>query len=349
VNGVPVSPVGLEVGDVLKVAGKTVWFVGSREPSEVHVWRWRDEGITQVTSNPGVFRAYIGGETVVLAEATMSPLQEKFSVLSSEGNCYSLKSFAKPLPQGPKVRFLRVGDRKIEVGVVCPTTRSKRAPILMDPYGGGSQRVLKRASAWLVPQWFASQGFAVIVADGRGSHGRGSEWERWPSGDVGMTALEDQIAALYGVAEIVEGLDLDKVVIRGWSYGGYLAALAVSERPDIFKGAIVGAPVTDWRLYDTYVSERWLGDPRTKSDDYEQASVLRTADKIGRPILLEHGLADDNVLPANSLLLHERLVAAGKAPWFAALPGVTHMKTGSGADESLLRIELQFLHHILEI
>ena len=110
-------------------------------------------------------------------------------------------------------------------------------------------------------QWFADQGFAVVVIDGRGIPGRGPAWERTIRGDFATPVLEDQVDALHRAAAIHPDLDLGRVAIRGWSFGGFLAALAVLRRPDVFHAAVAGAPVTDQRLYDTHYMERYLGHP----------------------------------------------------------------------------------------
>src|SRR6185312_15973913 len=100
------------------------------------------------------------------------------------------------------------------------------------------------------------------VADGRGTPGRGSAWDRAVAHDLAGPVLDDQVAALDGVADRLRGeLDLDRVAIQGWSFGGYLAALAVLRRPEVFHAAVAGAPVTDWALYDTHYTERYLGLP----------------------------------------------------------------------------------------
>ena len=114
--------------------------------------------------------------------------------------------------------------------------------MLLDPYGGpGFQKVTASAGAHLTSQWFADQGFAVLVADGRGTPGRGPEWARTVRGDVATAVLEDQVDALHAAAAEWPDFDLSRVAIRGWSYGGYLAALAVLRRPDVFHVASAGA------------------------------------------------------------------------------------------------------------
>src|SRR5439155_22172058 len=174
--------------------------------------------------------------------------------------------------------------------------------------------VVRARDAFLQSQWFADQGFAVIVADGRGTPGRGPGWEREVHLDLATPVLEDQVDALHAVAEANPGLlDLSRVGIRGWSFGGYLAALAVLRRPDVFHAAIAGAPVTDWRLYDTHYTERYLGLPDQDPEAYERSSLINLAERAGepRPLMLIHGLADDNVVVAHTLRLSGALLAAG--------------------------------------
>jgi len=218
----------------------------------------------------------------------------------------------------------------------------------MDPYGGPhSQRVLKTASAFLASQWFAEQGFAVLVADGRGTPGRGPVWEREVYGDVFGPALEDQVAALTEAARSHPELDLGRVGIRGWSFGGSLAALAVLRRPDVFHAAVAGAPPTDLRLYDTHYRERFYGHPDRYPERYKAKSLLHEAPNLTRPLLLIHGLADDNVFPANTLRLSAALLAAGRPHEVLPLTGATHRVSDETADENLLWHEVRFLRRHL--
>src|SRR5262249_40838877 len=198
-----------------------------------------------------------------------------------------------------------------------------RLPVLLDPYGGPhAQRVLASRPAYLSSQWFADQGVAVLVADGRGTPGRGSAWERAVHLDLAQPALDDQVDALTDAAQRFPQLDLTRVAIRGWSFGGYLAALAVLRRPDVFHAAIAGAPVTDWVLYDTHYTERYLGTPSDQPAAYERTSLVADAAKLERPLLLIHGLADDNVVAAHTLQLSGALLAAGRPHQVLPLSGV---------------------------
>jgi len=177
--------------------------------------------------------------------------------------------------------------------------------------------------------------------------GRGSEWERAVSGDLATVPLNDQIEALQFVARKTSHLDLRRVAIRGWSFGGYLAALAVLRRPDVFHTAIAGAPVTEWRLYDTHYTERYLGDPNTQSEQYNASSLLPLASDLQRPLLLIHGLADDNVVAAHTLQLSSALLAAGRTHEVLPLVGVTHMTPQEQVAENLLLHQLDFLRRSL--
>jgi dipeptidyl-peptidase 4 len=250
-----------------------------------------------------------------------------------------------------RVHLSFVGERHIATAVLLPADHDGAPlPVLLDPYGGPhAGRVVRAHNAHVGAQWFADQGFAVVVADGRGTPGRGSEWERAIHLDLATTVLEDQVEALTRAAEEHEVLDLSRVAIRGWSFGGYLAALAVMRRPDVFHAAVAGAPVTEWRLYDTHYTERYLGDPAEQAGVYDGSSLLPLAGELTRPLLLIHGLADDNVVAAHTLRLSSELLAAGRPHEVLPLAGVTHMTPQEVVAENLLLHQLDFLRRALHI
>ena len=172
-------------------------------------------------------------------------------------------------------------------------------------------------------------------------------------GDLAAPVLADQIDALHDLAVDHPFLDLGRVAIRGWSFGGYLAALAVLRRPDVFHAAIAGAPVTDWRLYDTHYTERYLGNPNDEPRNYEITDLCADAAALGEqelpPLLLIHGLADDNVVAAHTLQLSRALLEAGKPHTVLPLSGVTHMTPQEEVAENLLLVQLAFLREALGI
>jgi dipeptidyl-peptidase-4 len=248
--------------------------------------------------------------------------------------------------------FLTLARDELQAALFLPSHHDGHGPlpVLLDPYGGPhAQRVLASHNAHLVSRWFAEHGYAVLVTDGRGTPGRGPAWERAVWGDLAGPVLDDQLAALDAALERFDVLDGSRVGIRGWSFGGYLAALAVLRRPDRFHAAVAGAPVTAWGLYDTHYTERYLGHPDEHPDNYRRSDLLDPdAEATGRPLLnrpllLIHGLADDNVVAAHTLRFSAALLASGAPHRVLPLSGVTHMASQEAVAENLLRLQLAFL------
>ncbi|MGH3328053.1 MAG: prolyl oligopeptidase family serine peptidase [Streptomycetales bacterium] len=356
VGGRELTDASLQVRAVVAVADEDVLVTASRDdPAEIHVARVGAHGVEWLTDAPGVHSAARAGDVTVAATATLDRFGPAVRVLRrAEGRdreIAAIASYAATPDITPHVTLLRAGERELRTALLLPSWHepgSGSLPVLLDPYGGPhAQRVVAARNAYLTPQWFADQGFAVLVADGRGTPGRGPEWERTVAFDLAGVPLQDQVDALHAVAETHPDLDLARVAIRGWSFGGYLAALAVLRRPDVFHAAIAGAPVTDMRLYDTHYTERYLGMPQERPEVYAANSLLADAGKLERPLLLIHGLADDNVVAAHTLRLSSALLAAGRPHTLLPLSGVTHMTPQEVVAENLLLLQAEFLHRAL--
>src|SRR4029077_1239583 len=160
-------------------------------------------------------------------------------------------------------------------------------------------------------------------------------------------ALEDQVDALHAAADRLGYLDLSRVGIRGWSYGGYLVLAALLRRPDVFHAGIAGAPVTDMRLYDTHYTERYLGTPTSDPEAYERADVVKDAAALRGDLLMLHGFADDNVYVAHALRMSKALMEAGRLHAMIPLSGITHRPTDERAAEAMLQIQVDFLRGAL--
>ncbi|HEY8480202.1 MAG TPA: prolyl oligopeptidase family serine peptidase [Spirillospora sp.] len=353
VAGEPVTPPGLQVRSVLGAEDGSILFTASEEPTEIHLYTVdpSDGTVTRITEGPGVFGGARSGGVTVVTGARLDRPGTETEVRTPDG-VHPVVSFAETPVITPRVELLRAGDREIRTAVLLPTgwePGDGRLPVLMDPYGGPhAQRVLAVQRAFCEPQWLADQGFAVVVADGRGTPGRGPVWERAVRGDFAEPILEDQITALTEAARRhPDAFDLDRVGIRGWSFGGWLAALAVLRRPDVFHAAIAGAPVTDWRLYDTHYTERYLGHPDEEPENYSANSLIEMAGGLKRPLMLIHGLADDNVVAAHTLRLSSALLAAGRPHTVLPLSGVTHMTPQEVVAENLLLLQVDFLKSTL--
>jgi len=361
-DGRPVTDATLHVRSVLDVGEVDVLLAASAgeaaaspELGEVHVYRVNGDGPQRVSDVPGVHTAARSGEVTVLSSSTLEQPGALVRVLRAGKEVATIASHVQTPVVTARPRLTLAGDRRIPAAVVLPTdyqVEDGPLPVLMDPYGGPhGQRVVAAQNAHLPSQWLADQGFAVVVADGRGTPGRSVGWEKSVHHELAAITLEDQVAALHALAEEYP-LDLDRVGIRGWSFGGYLAALAVLRRPDVFHAAVVGAPVSDLRLYDTHYQERYLGTPQEQPDVYARNSLVTDAGLSGaadvvRPMMVIHGLADDNVVVAHSLRLSSALLAEGRPHEVIPLSGVTHMTPQEQVAENLLLLQVDFLHRSL--
>ncbi|WP_435598158.1 prolyl oligopeptidase family serine peptidase [Streptomyces anulatus] len=324
------------------------------EIGQIHVYRVNELGIERISEGVGVHSAVrSGGLSVVVSAVPEEPGAAAWVVRDGK-RLNRIPTFAQEPVLSPRVTLTEGGAHRIPCAVLLPSDYQESdgpLPVLMDPYGGPhGRRVVAAHNAHLTSQWFADQGFAVVVADGRGAPGRSPAWEKAVRDNLVLT-MEDQVEALHGLAGRFP-LDLSRVAIRGWSYGGYLAGLAVLRRPDVFHAAVVGAPVTDQRLYDTHYTERYLGDPATQPEVYAYNSLLtddglsEPADEV-RPMMIVHGLADDNVVVAHALRLSSALLAAGRPHEVLPLSGVTHMTPQEQVAENLLLLQVDFLKRSL--
>ena len=354
IDGRAATPDTLQVRSVVVADEHRVVFTASDDPTEVHVWRLDGDGkLDRLSGRAGVHSAAAGGGTVVVVRAAGTDREAEVEVVTPTERI-SIGSEAATPSLSPSPQFSVIGRRDLRTAVLYPSdddgADGDSLPVLLDPYGGPhAQRVLKARSPFLVSQWFADQGFAVVITDGRGTPARGPAWERAVAGDLAHPVLEDQIDALDALASQHPRLDLGRVTVRGWSFGGYLAALAVLARPDRFLAAIAGAPVTDWRLYDTHYTERYLGHPDQNPEAYTRTSLLELAGDLTRPLLLICGLADDNVFAAHTLQLSQALFEAGRPHQVLPLPGVTHMTPQEQVAENLLLLQRAFLFDSLDI
>ena len=383
-DGAPLTPPGIEVRAVLGVhrdasgpSGTVVLSVSRDDPTCTEALALRltpdlapdlaPETIDLSPPTPGVHHAVVsigadGAPDVVVRRTSSLAHDGPRITVASAGGEHELPSVAEHPSLTVTVRMLELGPARLRAALLLPAGHRDGDgpyPVVLDPYGGPhAQRVLSARAAFHGSQWLADRGFAVLVVDGRGTPGRGPAFEHAVHGDLATPALEDQITALDAAAELEPSLDLARVGIRGWSYGGTLAALAALRRPDRFRCAIVGAPVTDWRLYDTHYTERYLGHPDADPDAYRRSAVVLPDGTLVAPdegaassnpaeLLIVHGLVDDNVLAANSLRLTEALHAAGRPFTFLPLTNATHMASDPQVAARLLEVQATFLERCL--
>ncbi len=347
----PVTSASLNVSEVLDVEADVLFRATGEDPAEQHVYVAGRDGVVRLTSEPGLHGAARNKDLLVTSSRSLDWFGPRVRVRRGGEQIGEIASLAETPGLTPEVTFFAAGEYQISCALLLPRGHrpgSARLPVLCDPYGGpAGQRVLASRNMFLTSQWFADQGFAVLIADGRGTPGRGPDWDRLIHYDEATPNLEDQVAALQAAAAANPDLDLSRVGIRGWSHGGYLAALAVLRRPDVFHAAVAGAPVTDLRLYDTFYNERYLGHPDEHPEVYAHNSLIDDAPRLERPLMLIHGLADDNVVVAHTLRLSSALLAAGRPHTVLPLSGVTHMPRQEVVAENLVLLQVEFLKRAL--
>jgi dipeptidyl-peptidase-4 len=314
-----------------------IFFTARTNPTQTQLFRVSLDGDAPMalTREPGIHSASFNeGSAIHVRSASALRAMPRSAVHRADGSVVGeLPSVAEIPPFVPRVEMTKVGAGSgFYAALVRPQKfdSKKRYPVIVNVYGGplhpsSSGMVTASMERWLLAQWLADQGFIVVSLDGRGTPAREHDWERAVGKHFGSVPLDDQVAGLQALGEKYRELDLNRVGIYGWSFGGYLSALGVLRRPDVFKAAVAGAPPTDWLDYDTHYTERYLGLPDTDADAYKEASLLTYAAGLKRPLLLIHGTGDDNVYFRHTLKLADALFRAGKDFELLPLSSMTHM------------------------
>ncbi|MBU8900413.1 S9 family peptidase [Corallococcus sp. M34] len=317
-------------------ADHSLFFTGGPNPTESYLWRVKDGGAPQKVSSGVTGPAMEGGAVskqgglVVLGTQGPKSMPRTYVLRADGTRVGELPEVADEPPFVPNLEVRQVGPRKFWAAIIKPRDfkPGQKLPVIVEVYAGPTTTTVAQSmAANLLNQWMADQGYLVVKFDGRGTPLRTAEWERSVKYDFSGVTLEDQVAALQALAAEMPEVDLNRVGIEGWSFGGYMSALAVLKRPDVFKAAVAGAPVVDWLDYDTHYTERFLGVPSEHPEAYEKSSLLSYVkqDKPMGALLLMHGTADDNVYFFHSLKLSDALFRAGKPHELLPLSGLTHM------------------------
>jgi dipeptidyl-peptidase-4 len=335
-----VDILGTNGRDTVFVSATLTPFSGERDPLQRHVWmiswgRGRRTATclsSETGQHSGVFakKTHTWVHTYNLADGRMGARVERLP--ESKAKTWEvvgeLASKAEEPPFMPRIEWTEVTDLRLRAAIIRPRDfqPGRKYPVINNVYGGPHANVVNAtARGYLLHQWLADQGFIVVSIDGRGTPQRGRDWERAIKNNVIDLPLEDQVAGLMALGKKYPEMDLKRVGISGWSFGGYFSAMAVMRRPDIFKAGIAGAPVCDWLDYDTHYTERYLGLPDENAAGYEASNVLTYCKDLSVPLLIIHGTADDNVYFMHSLKMSEALFRAGKEHEFLPLTGFTHM------------------------
>lgn len=322
----------------LDEARRSVVVAGGTDPTETRLFRYSLEGGEPVALTPeaGVHGGVFGKRAGVWVQTSNTPERMGRALVrrvDEDVVVGELPSEAEDPGFVPRAETVRLeGGGLVDGGFYAEVVRprdfvgGRKYPVVVDVYGGPHALVVQATQASrLLAQWLADQGFVVVSVDNRGTPRRGRDWERAIAQRFGEVPLEDQVAGLRALGARYPELDLARVGIVGWSFGGYASALAVLRRPDIFRAGVAGAPVTDWLDYDTHYTERYLGVPGAGDRVYPTNSLIDDAARLERPLLLIHGTGDDNVFFRHSLKLADALFRAGRPFEILPLPGLTHM------------------------
>ena len=343
---------GLRTLGGVDTARGVAWVTASTDPKRADVWLVPLDGQRHpemVTHEAGVWSVKAGRTgAVAVAQGALADGTVATIALRSDGSKLAeIPSAAEKPPHVPHPAFEEVvqAGRHYQTAIIRPRAfdPTRRYPVLLKVYAGPHVRtVLASARSYFLDQWYADAGFIVVRIDGRGTPNQGRAWERATVKDLITLPLADQVDVLQELGARHPELDLQRVGVFGWSFGGYFSTMAVLLRPDVFRCGIAGAPVTDWSLYDTAYTERYMKRPAENPDGYKRTSALTYADKLTRPLLIIHGLTDDNVHLANSLALVEAFFAAGKRADFVPLSS-THMVPDPDVALARERLQVEFL------
>jgi dipeptidyl-peptidase 4 len=328
-----VTPSGFRYQSLLDVDAKdgTAIVLGGTDHLSTQIYQVKLTGgpAMPVAAARGLNGGDFGDQHAVFAHSyNLADGSHGVDLLSRDGRKIAeLPSVADKPPFMPAPDYSTVGALGFDALVLRPHNfdAARKYPVIVAVYAGPAAKMVWAAPRnYFADQCMADRGYIVAVSDNRGTPGRDHAWFRAVKGNAIDIPLQDQVDALQALGKRVPQMDLTRVGVVGWSFGGYFSAMATMRRPDVFAAGIAGAPVVDWQDYDTYYTERYMGLPSANPEGYAKSSVLTSTGDLKRPLLIVHGVTDDNVHFENTMQLTLALLKAGKPYDLLLLPG-THM------------------------
>lgn len=329
----PVTPASFRFDALLDAdphSGNAI-VAGGQDRLSVGVWRVALGGGAPVPV--AVQRGFNGGKfgdqhAVFAHSYSLADGQHGVDILTRTGaRIAELPSAAEAPSFMPKPDYFIVGRRGMDAMVLKPRIfdPGRKYPVILSVYAGPAGKMVWAAPRrYFEEQCIADRGYIVAMSDNRGTPGRDRAWLRAVKGNAIDVPLADQVEALQALGKRVPQMDMARVGVYGWSFGGYFTAMAMLRRPDVFAAGIAGAPVVDWQDYDTFYTERYMGPPQNNAAGYKASNVLTYASALRRPLLIVHGITDDNVYFENTMKLTVALLRAGRPYDLLLLPG-THL------------------------
>lgn len=352
-----------EVRDIigLDVKHDTVWFTGNREtPLEQHVYSaslsgkgeaklltdagWWNGGVMDGAASRIIVSRSNPDQPVQLYLADRDGKRQRWL---SENRIDAGHPYAPYLANHAETRFGKIpaaDGSDLYTKLLTPKLEpGKRYPVFMIHYGGpGAGRQVTRSWGGVMAQYLVQRGWIVFAIDNRGTPDRGKAFEDQIYRAMGGVEVEDQLAGVNWL-KAQPFVDPARIATYGWSYGGYMTLKLLEKAPGVFAAGISGAPVTKWELYDTHYTERYLGDPNAKRSAYPASDALADVAKISDPLLLMHGMADDNVVLEHSTAFMSAMQEAARPFDLMLYPGQTHRFTGDGVNVHEWRTIERFL------
>jgi dipeptidyl-peptidase-4 len=313
-------------------ATRTAYFTGGQNPTQSPVFKVKEGGAPErlKTDLPEASTQWLwpsdDGQALIIIATSINHMPRSAVYRPDGSKIAELPSVAIEPSIKENVELKKVGDLWAAITRPEGFKAGVKLPVILEVYGGPHrQEVTTVCRNFLISQWLANQGFIVVKLDGHGTPRRGREWERAIKGDLATLIAKDQLDGLKAVGKLVPEMDLNRVGVYGWSFGGYLSALLTMAHGDAIKSGVSGAPVSDWHDYDTHYTERYLGVPPQDEKAYEVSSLMTYVPMSKRPLLVMHGTADDNVYFLHTLKLSDALFRAGKPHQVLPLSNFTHM------------------------
>ena len=323
-------------------SGGTIFFTGTKDGhTEKHLYKMSLEGesVEKVTSESGIHNVSINVKANLFVDIFNSLSSPPKVVLRSLENNYDVEVVIHESKderidryqlEPPEIFGLRLQDgTELSGAIYYPNSGEFKAPYptVLSVYAGPHVQLV--TNSWIMTvslraQYLRSKGYLVVVVDSRGSSRRGLKFESPIKNLMGNVEVEDQSFALnYLIGKGI--VDKERLGVYGWSYGGYMSLMCLAKRPDLFKAAVAGAPVTSWDGYDTHYTERYMGMPEENIAGYEKSSVMSYVSEIEGKLLLVHGLVDENVHFRHTARLINSLNEAGKDYDLLVFPEERHM------------------------
>ena len=346
------------VNSIKAIANDKIYFDGTGEdPRSMHTFcvQISDKKQIQLTSEKGIHRTKLSPDNKYLIDqwsnAETPGITQIISLKNSRKNILHqaenpLKDFI--IGETEMIELSTKIDQKLYGRLIKPSNfdASKKYPVLVYVYGGPHAQLvnngwLSGASLWMY--WMAEQGYLIFTLDGRGSANRGFEFESAIFRQLGTVEMNDQLKGVNYLKEL-PFVDEQRMAVHGWSFGGFMTTSLMTRHPGIFQTGVAGGPVIDWKWYEVMYGERYMDQPQTNENGYEEASLLNYAQDLSGNLLLIHGTADDVVVMQHNLAFVKKCIEEGKEIDFFPYP--MHLHNVRGKDR--IHLMKKVLNYILE-